>query len=123
MKIPQMQAGCYIQLGVQDEERLSALLSSLTGESIGVRWKPIRASSGNIRRKDQAAPEEKIKSLHVECAMDRLQEVKDKLLKWYSSDSRKFPDGTKMRLVPTITSSHLWGIKQNSSLAWQGRQP
>jgi hypothetical protein len=57
----------------KDEERLSALLSSLTGEYIGVKWKPIRASSGNIRRKDQAAPEEKIKALHVECAVDRLQ--------------------------------------------------
>jgi len=39
----------------------------------------------------------------VECAVDWLQEVKDKLNKWYSSASTKFPDGTKMRLVPSIS--------------------
>ena len=32
------------------------------------------------------------------------QEVKDKLSRWYSSTSTNFPDGTKMRLVPTINS-------------------
>jgi hypothetical protein len=36
--------------------------------------------------------------------VDKLQEVQDKLLKWYSSSATKFPDGTKMRLVPTFTS-------------------
>lgn len=88
----------------QDEDRLSALLSKITGENIGVKWKPIRSSTANIRKKDQGSPEEKIKALHIECAVDRLQEVRDKLTFWYSSSSRQFPDGTKMRLVPTINS-------------------
>jgi len=88
----------------QDEERISALLSSITGENLGVKWKPIRASTGNLRKKDLPAEEEKVMALHVECAVDRLQEVKDKLAQWYSSTSTSFPDGTKMRLVPTITS-------------------
>jgi hypothetical protein len=88
----------------QDEERLSALLSRLTGENLGVKWKPIRSTNTSMRKKDQAPSEEKIKALHVECAVDRLQEVKDKLNKWYSSASTKFLDGTKMRLVPTISS-------------------
>jgi hypothetical protein len=88
----------------QDEERLSALLSELTGENIGVKWKPIRSSTAAIRKKDQVPAEEKVKALHVECAVDRLQEVRDKLTRWYSSTSRHFPDGTKMRLVPTINS-------------------
>jgi hypothetical protein len=88
----------------QDEERLSALLSKLTGENIGVKWKPIRSTTANIRKKDQGTSEEKIKALHIECAVDRLQDVRDKLTFWYSSSSRRFPDGTKMRLVPTINS-------------------
>jgi hypothetical protein len=87
----------------QDEDRISALLCELTGENVGVKWKPIRASSSNIRRKDQAAPEEK-KGLARGVHVDRLQDVRDKLAQWYSSDSKKFPDGTKMRLVPTITA-------------------
>ena len=88
----------------QDEERLSALLSEITGEHIGVKWKPIRSSNANIRKKDQTPNEEKVKALHVECTVDRLQEVRDKLTLWHSSSSRKFPGGTKMRLVPTISA-------------------
>jgi len=75
-----------------DENRLTALLSKLIGENIRHKWKPIRVS-------------EKIRALHVECAVDRMQEVKDKLSVWYGSSSKRFPDGTKMRLVPTITSA------------------
>ncbi len=85
----------------QDEERLSALLSKVTGENIGVKWKPIKASTGNIKKQPA---EERVKALHIECAVDRLQEVRDKLNIWYSSSSQKFPDGTKMRLVPTLSS-------------------
>jgi hypothetical protein len=88
----------------QDEERLSNLLSEITGENMGVKWKPIRATTANIRQKDQTPSEEKVKALHIECAVDRLQEVRDKLNIWYNSNSRRFPDGTKMRLVPTINS-------------------
>jgi len=88
----------------QDEERLTALLSKVTGENIGVKWKPIRANTFSSRKKEKQDPEETVRALHVECAVDRLQEVWDKLNIWYSSASTKFPDGTKMRLVPTITS-------------------
>jgi len=87
----------------QDEERLLSLLSRLTGENLRVKWKPIRANNANIKKKDQPA-EEKVKALHVECAVERLQEIKDKLNHWYSSSFTRFPDGTKMRLVPTISS-------------------
>ncbi len=69
-----------------------------------MKWKAIKANSGNIRSKDQTPQEEKTKALHIECAVDRMQEVRDKLTKWYSSASKRFPDGTKMRLVPTLTS-------------------
>jgi hypothetical protein len=56
------------------------------------------------KKKDQGTSEEKIKALHIECTVDRLQDVRDKLTLWYSSSSKRFPDGTKMRLVPTINS-------------------
>jgi len=88
----------------QDEDRLTLLLSKVTGENIGVKWKPIRAGTSNYRKKEKKDSEEAIRALHVECAVDRLQEVKDKLNLWYSSSSSKFSDGTKMRLVPTITA-------------------
>jgi hypothetical protein len=89
----------------QDKEQLSGLLMDLIGENIGVKWKPVRASTGSTRKKDQAAPEEKTKALHVECGVDRLHEVRDKLTRWYSSSSMTIPDGTKMQLVPTLTSA------------------
>ncbi|MFN9982261.1 MAG: hypothetical protein ACK53Y_20205, partial [bacterium] len=88
----------------QDEERLTALLSRITGENVGVKWKPIRARTFSPRKNEKQESEEVVRALHVECAVDRLQEVRDKLNLWYSSASNRFPDGTKMRLVPTITS-------------------
>jgi len=88
----------------QDEERLTSLLSKVTGENIGVKWKPIRASTFSSGKKGNQEPAETVRALHVECAVDRLQEVRDKLNLWYNSASNKFPDGTKMRLVPTINS-------------------
>lgn len=87
----------------QDEEQLAALLTSKTGENISIKWKPIRISGGS-RRKDTGTPAEKNYALHVECAMDRLQDVKDKSVNWYGSSSSTFPDGTKMRLEPTFSS-------------------
>jgi hypothetical protein len=88
----------------QDEESLTALLSKITGENIGVKWKPIRSSTGNSKKKDKQELDTAIRALHVECAINRLQEVRDKLNVWYSSSSKKFPDGTKICLVHTITS-------------------
>jgi hypothetical protein len=88
----------------QDEERLTSLLSKVTGENIGVKWKPIRASTFSSGKKGNQEPAETVRALHVECAVDRLQEVRDKLNLWYNSASNNFPDGTKMRLVPTINS-------------------
>jgi hypothetical protein len=88
----------------QDEERLTALLSRITGENIGVKWKPIRARTFSSRKNEKQESEEVVRALHVECAVDRVQEVRDKLNLWYRSAANRFPDGTKMRLVPTITS-------------------
>jgi hypothetical protein len=34
----------------QDKERLTALLTHFTGDSLGVKWKPIRTTAGPNRR-------------------------------------------------------------------------
>jgi hypothetical protein len=89
----------------QDEERLSALLSNLTGETLGVKWKPIRTTEGFTKRDPSAVI---VRALHIEGPSDRAHEIRLKLAKWYSSSSTSFPDGTKMRLIPpfhTIISS------------------
>jgi hypothetical protein len=88
---------CY-SIRLQDEERLSALLSDLCEDIIGVKWKMIRTSDG-FKKWD---PTDKSRpfALHVEEPSNRLQECRQKLLDWYGSDSKSFPDGTKMRLIP-----------------------
>jgi hypothetical protein len=88
----------------QDEERLAPLLTTLSGYNLGVKWKPIRMTKGLNRKKDPQDLSEKINALHVKCAMDKVQEVRKKLSFWYDSASITFPDGTKMRLVPTFSS-------------------
>jgi hypothetical protein len=88
----------------QEEERLTQLFSKATGENIGVKWKPIRTTTGGIRKKDVNNPNDKIYALHIECATDRIHEVRKKLGTWYNSQSSYFLDGTKMRLVPTFAS-------------------
>jgi hypothetical protein len=95
----------------QDEERIAELLSSLTNEKIGVKWKAIRTTDGTNRSKDKD-DSSRIYALHLECAADRAQEVRQKLSKWYGSSSKIFPDGTKMRLVPPFNSILSSGNRQ-----------
>jgi hypothetical protein len=90
----------------QDEGRIAEVISSLTGEKIGAKWKPIRTTDGSNKSKDNNSA--KVHTLHLEGAADKAQEVRQKLSKWYGSSAKSFPDGTKMRLVPpfnTILSS------------------
>jgi hypothetical protein len=88
----------------QDEERLTHLLSTTIKENIGVKWKPTRTSAGWGKKKVVDNPSERISALHIECATERLHKVRNKPSLWYSSHSKIFPDGTKMRLVPTFAS-------------------
>jgi hypothetical protein len=92
----------------QDEERMAELISSLVGEKIGIKWKAIRTTDGINRSKDKDNNSSRVYALHLECAADRAQEARQKLSRWYGSASKRFPDDTKMRLVPpfnTILSS------------------
>jgi len=105
----------------QDEERIAQLFSKAKKENIGIKWKPIRTTAGEHKRKESGNPNEKIYALHIECATDRLHKVRKKLSVWYSSQSTEFLDGTKMRLVPTFASvlSSNNKIKLSSCLARQ----
>ena len=91
----------------QDEERIAALLSSITNENIGIKWKPIHTTNGSNRKKDPSHTSEKIYALHIDCTSDKMQDIRKKLAIWYDSLSMAFPDGTKMRLVPVFLQFYL----------------
>ena len=96
----------------QDEARIAELLSSLTGEKIGAKWKAIRTTDGTNRSKDKDNNAARVYALHLECAADRAQEVRQKLSKWYGSSSKNFPDGIKLRLVPPFNTILSAGNRQ-----------
>jgi hypothetical protein len=83
----------------QDEERLAELFSSLSDESIGIKWRPIQTAASSGRVKDRQEEEDCIYAIHLECSSDRAQEAQTKLSQWYGSGACIFPDGTKMCLV------------------------
>jgi hypothetical protein len=88
---------------LQDEERIADLMSSLTGEKIGAKWKPIRTTEGAQKIK-QPDNNSRVSAIHLECSTEKAQEVRQKLSPWYGSMAKSFPDGTKMRLVPPFNT-------------------
>jgi hypothetical protein len=72
-------------------------------ENIGVRWRPVRTTN-NFRRTKEPNPlanrAPPVRALHIECDSTQVQRIKHKLAKLYGSTSKRFPDGTKMRLIP-----------------------
>lgn len=87
----------------QDETRLAEFFFQLSGEQIGVKWHPIRTSDG-YKKKDAQDDSEKVYALHLEASSDRARSTREKLKEWYGSGKTKFPDGTKMRLVPPFNT-------------------
>ena len=88
---------------VQEESRLSHLLSKMLKENIGVRWRPVRTTNNFRRTKEPNPPANRappVRALHIECDSTQVQRIKHKLAKLYGSSSKRFPDGTKMRLIP-----------------------
>jgi hypothetical protein len=75
------------------------MLSSLVNEQVGDKWRPIRTND-RFCKYPVAAPSESVNAMHIESAANKASEIRQNLLKWYSSSSKFFPDGTKMRLVP-----------------------
>jgi hypothetical protein len=105
---------------MQDEERLSDLLSKLTNEKIGAKWRPIWTTDYS-KKKEPEDPAARTYAIHLECASNKVIALRQQLSKWYGSKSRDFPDGTKMRLVPpfqTIISFSCKG-KYSSLVAHQ----
>lgn len=99
----------------QDEERITELLSSMMGEKSSVKWKAIWTTGAtHIKDKDNEAA--RVYALHLECAADCAQEVRQKLSKWYGSASKRFPNGTKMRLVPPFNTILSSGNRQKNAL-------
>jgi hypothetical protein len=90
-------------LRLQDEECITEMVSSLTGEKIGAKWKAVRTTDGSNRNKEKDNTTPRVFAIHLECVAEKTQDVRQKLSKWYGSASKKFPDGSKMRLVlPSI---------------------
>jgi hypothetical protein len=94
----------------QDEERIAEIMTKFTGETIGVKWKPIHTTDGVNRKKDPNST--RVYALHLESTADRAQEARTKLSKWFGSSSKNFPDGTKMRLIPPFNTVLSSGNKQ-----------
>ena len=90
----------------QDSDCIAEMLSSLVGEMIGAKWRPIRTADGFTRKKDNegSAAKEPVRALHLEGASDRVHNLRDKLAQWYGTSSTSFPDGTKMRLIPPYST-------------------
>ncbi len=73
----------------QDEGRLAETFSSLSGENIGVKWRPIRTTDGSNRKKDSLDDSERVYALHLEAASDRARAAREKLkqLFWFRQDT------------------------------------
>jgi hypothetical protein len=87
----------------QDEERPTHMLSSLTNEILGVKWKQVHTTEG-FCKPSADDPKVKIFALHIEGPTDKAHDIRQKLPQWYSSSSTSFPDLIKMRLIPPFNT-------------------
>jgi hypothetical protein len=99
----------------QDSQRLAQLLSSLVNEQVGVKWKPIRTNDRFCKDPSPASPTETVSAMHIESAATKAVMIRQALLKWYSSSSKSFPDGTKMRLAPPFQAITIFAHKSKYS--------
>jgi len=68
-----------------DEERVSDLISNLVKEKVWVKWRPIQMNDRNRKYPDDTGTR-----TYAAAA------IQQKLGLWYGSNSKVFPDGTKM---------------------------
>ena len=74
----------------------STELTSLMGETISARYKPILTDKWDTSLDSKS----RLKAIHLECDKKVESKVKMKLATFYSSSSKNFPMGIRMRLIP-----------------------
>jgi len=99
----------------QDSERMAFLLSALVKEKVGVKWKTIRTNDRFCKEPAPITPPEPVSAMHIEAAANKVFAIRNTLSKWYSTSSKSFPDGTKMRLVPPFQSITVFSHKAKYS--------
>jgi len=97
----------------QDEERLSEMISNLVQEKIGAKWRPIRTNERFKKNPDD--PTKRKFAIHLEGSSQKACIIRQKLARWYGSKAKIFPDGTKMRLVPSFQSIISFTYKTNNA--------
>jgi len=91
-----------------DEERVSDLISNLVKEKVWVKWRPIQMNDRNRKYPDDTGTR-----TYAAAA------IQQKLGLWYGSNSKVFPDGTKMHLVLQTILSYSHKTKYSSLVARQ----
>jgi len=99
----------------QDSERLANLLSNLVNEVVGVKWKPIRTNEPFKKDPTSTNPTEVTYVMHIEATASKASSIRNKLAKWYSTSSKLFPDGTKLRLAPPFSTITAFSHKEKYS--------
>lgn len=82
-----------------DTEFWSKTWSALCGVQVAARWKRISDGAKYDPKRDMSKDP---KALHVECASDDSTTVSRIMSLHYGTESKKFPKGTKMRIVPLV---------------------
>jgi hypothetical protein len=62
------------------------------------------SNTSDRNRINQTEPQECTYALHLEGPDDSVSLIRKKLKKWYGCGTKRFPDGTKMRLIPPFQS-------------------
>ena len=82
-------------------------LSTLVGEQVAARYKPVLTGKWD----PSMDPKARLKAIHLECDKKVEKKVKLQLSGYYSSTSKEFPMGIRMRLVPEFVE-----IKGNQAI-------
>jgi hypothetical protein len=74
-----------------------------------VKWRLIRTN--NRQRAAPTDPKDRVYALNLEGAEESALRIRQKLKKWYGYNSKDFPDGTKMHLIPPFQTLITFGQK------------
>jgi len=101
----------------QDEKRLASLLSELTKEKIGARWKVIHSSTNMPLVKDPSGEKPaEVRAIPLECEAVALTYAKHKVAHLYQFLAKDFPHGMKMHPIPPIKTIISQARRENYGL-------